>query len=68
MPADEAAEVVADVRKRDTDRFELEVAGGLFAGRSLLYGNMTGPADGKNDQPDRETTGHASHSEPGAPA
>jgi len=56
------------VRKRDTDRFELEVAGGLFAGRSLLYGNMTGPADGKNDQPDRETTGHASHSEPGAPA
>ena len=31
------------------------MAGGLFAGRSLLYGNMTGPADGKNDKPDRET-------------
>jgi glutathione-regulated potassium-efflux system protein KefB len=54
VPADEAAEVAQDVRKRDTDRFELEVAGGLFAGRSLLYGNMSGPADGKNDKPDRE--------------
>ena len=55
VPADEAAEVVEDVRRRDTERFDLEVAGGLFAGRSLLYGNMTGPADGKNDKPDRET-------------
>ncbi|CAB3690098.1 MAG: monovalent cation:proton antiporter-2 (CPA2) family protein [Achromobacter pulmonis] len=68
VPADEAAEVVADVRKRDTERFDLEVAGGLFAGRSLLYGNMTGPADGRNDQPDRETTRPAGHAEPGAPA
>lgn len=54
VPADEAAEVVQDVRRRDTERFDLEVAGGLFAGRSLLYGNMTGPADGRNDKPDRE--------------
>ncbi len=55
VPPDEAAEVVQDVRRRDTDRFELEVAGGLFAGRSLLYGNMSAPADGRNDKPDRET-------------
>jgi len=54
VPPDEAAEVVEDVRRRDTERFDLEVAGGLFAGRSLLYGNMTGPADGRNDKPDRE--------------
>ena len=27
---------MADVRRRDAERFELEVAGGLFAGRSLL--------------------------------
>ncbi|EFF76403.1 monovalent cation:proton antiporter-2 (CPA2) family protein [Achromobacter piechaudii] len=54
VPADEAAEVLQDVRRRDTERFDLEVAGGLFAGRSLLYGNMTGPADGRNDKPDRE--------------
>ena len=55
VPADEAAEVAQDVRKRDTERFELEVAGGLFAGRSLLYGNMSSAPDGKNDKPDRET-------------
>jgi len=59
VPADEAAEVVEDVRRRDTERFDLEVAGGLFAGRSLLYGNMTGPADGRNDKPDREAAGEA---------
>ncbi|MCV6799350.1 monovalent cation:proton antiporter-2 (CPA2) family protein [Achromobacter ruhlandii] len=68
VPPDEAAEVVADVRRRDSDRFDLEVAGGLFAGRSLLYGNMTGPADGRNDQPDRETVAPAGHADPGAPA
>ena len=55
VPPDEAAEVVQDVRRRDTERFDLEVAGGLFAGRSLLYGNMTSAPDGKNDKPDRET-------------
>lgn len=54
VPPDEAAEVVQDVRRRDTERFDLEVAGGLFAGRSLLYGNMTSAPDGRNDQPDRE--------------
>ena len=40
----------------------------LFAGRSLLYGNMTGPADGRNDQADREIVAPDSHAEPGAPA
>ncbi|CAB3881909.1 monovalent cation:proton antiporter-2 (CPA2) family protein [Achromobacter mucicolens] len=55
VPPDEAEEVIQDVRQRDTERFELEVAGGLFAGRSLLYGNMTGQPDGINDRPDRET-------------
>ena len=57
VPADEAEEAMADVRRRDAERFELEVAGGLFAGRSLLYGNMSSPADGRNDQPDRDAGG-----------
>lgn len=55
VPADEAEGVIQDVRRRDTERFDLEVAGGLFAGRSLLYGNMTSQPDGRNDSPDRET-------------
>ncbi|MFY2762498.1 monovalent cation:proton antiporter-2 (CPA2) family protein [Arenimonas sp. MALMAid1274] len=36
---EEAAQVLADVRRRDGERFELETAGGLFAGRALIYGN-----------------------------
>ena len=38
--ADEADEVMARVRQRDAERFELEVAGGLFAGRALVLGNV----------------------------
>ncbi len=37
--ADEAEEVIAEVRRRDTDRLALELAGGMFAGRALLLGN-----------------------------
>lgn len=38
--AEEADEVMARVRRRDAERFELEVAGGLFAGRALVLGNV----------------------------
>ncbi|WP_064749948.1 monovalent cation:proton antiporter-2 (CPA2) family protein [Lysobacter antibioticus] len=40
VPADEASEVVADIRRRDAERFELELVGGTRAGVPLLYGNM----------------------------
>lgn len=40
VPADDAAEVVADIRRRDAERFELELVDGVRAGVSLLYGNM----------------------------
>lgn len=30
---------MADVRLRDAERFDLETAGGLFAGRTLILGN-----------------------------
>lgn len=36
---DEADAVMADVRRRDAERFDLETAGGLFAGRALILGN-----------------------------
>ncbi len=67
VPAEEAADVVADVRKRDLVRLDLEVAGGLFAGRSLLYGNMKAPADGRNDRADREALDEAAGNPPGVP-
>ncbi|MEZ5662925.1 MAG: monovalent cation:proton antiporter-2 (CPA2) family protein [Burkholderiaceae bacterium] len=37
---DEAAQVMADVRRRDAERMALEAAGGPFAGRALILGNM----------------------------
>lgn len=43
VPDEEAAEVVADVRRRDAERFELEIAGGTEAARALLRGNLWKP-------------------------
>ena len=40
---EDAAEIVADVRRRDAERFELEIAGGRDAGKSLLRGNLWKP-------------------------
>ncbi|QQP97847.1 monovalent cation:proton antiporter-2 (CPA2) family protein [Lysobacter enzymogenes] len=40
VTADDAAEVVAEIRRRDAERFELELVDGVRAGVSLLYGNM----------------------------
>jgi glutathione-regulated potassium-efflux system protein KefB len=44
VPADEAAEIAVDVRRRDTERFQLEIAGGnVRASRPLLRGNKWKP-------------------------
>ena len=40
VPPEEVAEVVEDVRRRDTERFKLEQVGGVMAGVDLLRGNM----------------------------
>lgn len=37
---EEVAEVIEDVRRRDTERFKLEQVGGVMAGVDLLRGNM----------------------------
>lgn len=39
----EARDAIDDVRERDEQRVELELVGGLAAGRKLLRGNMTTP-------------------------
>jgi glutathione-regulated potassium-efflux system protein KefB len=43
LAPEEAAEIAADVRRRDAQRFELEIAGGTDAARALLRGNMWKP-------------------------
>ncbi|MEP7311407.1 MAG: monovalent cation:proton antiporter-2 (CPA2) family protein [Pseudomonadota bacterium] len=43
VPAEEAAEIVAEIRRRDAERLELEIVGGVEAGRALLHGNVPMP-------------------------
>jgi glutathione-regulated potassium-efflux system protein KefB len=43
VPREEAAEVTADARKRDAERLQLQLSGGIYAGRSLLRGNISIP-------------------------
>jgi glutathione-regulated potassium-efflux system protein KefB len=43
VSAEEAAEIALDVRRRDTERLQLELAGGLGAGLALLRGNAPKP-------------------------
>jgi glutathione-regulated potassium-efflux system protein KefB len=43
VPPDEAREVTEDARRRDAERLELQVAGGTYAGRELLRGNVSVP-------------------------
>jgi len=40
---EQAQEAIEDVRERDTQRVELELVGGLVAGRKLIRGNMATP-------------------------
>jgi glutathione-regulated potassium-efflux system protein KefB len=43
VPPDTAAEIVADVRKRDLERLALQVTGGAWAGVELLHSNRMKP-------------------------
>jgi len=39
----EAADIIADVRRRDAERLDLQLAGGIRAGRDLMKGNAPVP-------------------------
>jgi len=54
LQQDEAAEVIADVRRRDEARLDLEVTGGLGAGRAMMRGNMPTPKPTPYIKPHRE--------------
>ena len=40
VPDEEAAEVMDEVIRNDRERFELQVVGGIYAGRQLIRGNL----------------------------
>lgn len=52
--AEEARETIDDVRRRDEERFTLQMAGGLTAGRSLMRGNLQTPQPAPYVKPRRE--------------
>ncbi|HEY0972987.1 MAG TPA: monovalent cation:proton antiporter-2 (CPA2) family protein [Solimonas sp.] len=43
VPEDEAAEIAADVRRRDDERLALQFSGGINAGRDLMHSNRLKP-------------------------
>ena len=43
VPPEEAAEISEDARRRDAERLELQLSGGIYAGRTLLRGNISVP-------------------------
>lgn len=43
VPDEEADELIDEVRRRDIERFELQIAGGIYAGNQLLKGNQPVP-------------------------
>ena len=51
---DEASETIEDVRRRDEERFTLQLAGGLAAGRGLMRGNAVTPQPAPYIKPRRE--------------
>ena len=51
---DEVAETIEDVRRRDQERLELQVVGGITAGRTLLRGNVATPEPAPLTRPQHE--------------
>jgi glutathione-regulated potassium-efflux system protein KefB len=51
---EEARETIEDVRRRDEERFTLQLSGGLQAGRSLMRGNISTPQPAPYVKPRRE--------------
>ena len=50
----EVAETMADVRRRDLERFELQLVDGIKAGRALMRGNMATPEPAPLTRPRHE--------------
>ena len=51
---EQARETIDDVRRRDEERFTLQLSGGLQAGRGLVRGNMVTPRPAPYVKPRRE--------------
>lgn len=54
LDEEEAAETIAETRRRDDARLDLQLTGGLLAGRQLMRGNMVTPQPAPYVTPRRE--------------
>lgn len=52
VPDEEVDTIVADVRRRDTERLQIQITGGTYAGADLMRGNQ--PTPGPLVKPQRE--------------
>ncbi|NBB51322.1 potassium transporter [Rhizobium sp. CRIBSB] len=52
--AEDVAETINDVRRRDAERLDLQVTGGIQAGRALMRGNLVTPQPAPYVKPRRE--------------
>jgi glutathione-regulated potassium-efflux system protein KefB len=43
VPDEEASEIIEDLRRRDAERFALELTGGFGAGIDMLHGSVPKP-------------------------
>ena len=50
---DEVAEIIEEVRQRDSARFDLQLTGDIRDGRNFLKGNLATPAPAPVTQPRR---------------
>ncbi len=54
LPPEAVTETIADVRRRDEQRLEAQLAGGIAAGRHLMRGNLPTPEPAPYVRPRRE--------------
>lgn len=53
VPDDEADEVMAEVKRDDAERFQMQIVGGIYAGRQLIRGNLAA-VTGRQAPPESE--------------
>ncbi|MNI78106.1 hypothetical protein D3C73_1344540 [compost metagenome] len=54
FPEEAAADAIAEVRRRDAARLDLQLTGGLQAGQALMRGNLPTPQPAPYIKPSRE--------------
>jgi len=60
VPDEEVEEVMEEVIRDDRERFEMQIVGGIYAGRQLIRGNLAAVTGKKAPKENEDTTAPAS--------